>query len=405
MPETTRPRARLVLWCLLGALVISSAALVPLGAFGHELVGAGLVSLGLTAPFAVVGLVVARRAPENPIGWMLIAIALIFASLTDVGMYAVRSYRIDASPLPLARVAVALSPFAWQALLLLLPLLILLFPDGKLPSRRWRVPFAAYLAVWAVVLGSTLVADRRAFTGSSIRIDDTGELEIFNHSTGWFGTVAGVAVLLYPLFVVSFLTAQVLAFRRAAGDRRVQLKWLLAGATLSTIGLVLQLTTGSSTSPYVRVLAAAGFVASVALPVAMGVAILKYRLYDVDRLISRTLSYTIVTILLAAVFLAIVLLATQVLPFSSPVGVAASTLAAAALFGPLRARVQRAVDRRFNRARYDAEAIVSAFSSRLRGASDLEAVHVELLGAVERSMEPAHASVWISPEREPRRRA
>ena len=134
-----------------------------------------------------------------------------------------------------------------------------------------------------------------------------------------------------------------------------------------------------------------------ALPVGIGVGILKYRLYEIDRLISRTLSYLIITGLLVGVFVGIVVLATDVLPFSSPVGVAASTLAAAALFNPLRLRVQRLVDRRFNRARYDAEAIVAAFTLRLRDAVDLDTVRGELLAAVDGAVQPAHASVWIRP--------
>ena len=134
-----------------------------------------------------------------------------------------------------------------------------------------------------------------------------------------------------------------------------------------------------------------------ALPVGIGIGILKYRLYDIDRLISRTLSYATVTALLAGVFVGIVVLTTDVLPFSSPVGVAASTLAAAALFNPLRKRVQHLVDRRFNRARYDAEAIVAAFTLRLRDAVDLDTVRHELLHAVDRAFEPTHASVWIRP--------
>ena len=129
----------------------------------------------------------------------------------------------------------------------------------------------------------------------------------------------------------------------------------------------------------------------------MGVGILKYRLYEIDRLISRTISYAILTGLLAGVFLGIVGLTTHVLPFSSPVGVAASTLAAAALFNPLRLRVQRLVDRRFNRARYDADAIVAAFTLRLRDAVDLDTVRHELLAAVDGAVKPAHASVWIRP--------
>ena len=136
----------------------------------------------------------------------------------------------------------------------------------------------------------------------------------------------------------------------------------------------------------------------------LGIGILKYRLYDIDRLISRTLSYLIITGLLAGVFIAIVALATDVLPFSSPVGVAASTLAAAALFNPLRLRVQRLVDRRFNRARYDAEAIIAGFTLRLREAVDLDTVRSELLRAVNGAVQPAHASLWIKPP-DPRSRA
>ncbi len=135
----------------------------------------------------------------------------------------------------------------------------------------------------------------------------------------------------------------------------------------------------------------------IALPISFGVGILKYRLYEIDRLISRTLSYLIITGLLAGVFVGIVVLATDVLPFSSPVGVAASTLAAAALFNPLRLRVQRLVDRRFNRGRYDAEAIVAAFALRLRDAVDLDTVHSEMLAAVTGAIHPSHASLWIKP--------
>jgi hypothetical protein len=133
-----------------------------------------------------------------------------------------------------------------------------------------------------------------------------------------------------------------------------------------------------------------------ALPVGIGVGILKYRLYDVDRIISRTLAYAIVTGLLVGVYAGLVLLATRVLPLSSPVAAAASTLAAAALFSPLRRRVQRAVDRRFNRARYDADQTVAAFAARLKDAVDLDTVRDDLAGAVHQALEPAHVSVWIS---------
>ena len=138
-----------------------------------------------------------------------------------------------------------------------------------------------------------------------------------------------------------------------------------------------------------------GFLGLIALPISIGIGILRYRLYDIDRLISRTLSYALLTGLLVGVFVGLVLLTTRVLPFSSPVGVAASTLAAAGLFAPLRTRLQRLVDRRFNRARYDAEATVAAFGARLRDAVDPETVLSELAAAAGGSLQPAHVSVWV----------
>ncbi len=154
---------------------------------------------------------------------------------------------------------------------------------------------------------------------------------------------------------------------------------------------------GNSSSQLAELAGLLGVFSLTALPIGIGAAILRYRLYDIDRIISRTLSYTIVTGLLVAVFASVVVLATQVLPFSSPVGVAASTLSAAALFNPLRRRVQRLVDRRFNRARYDAEAIATAFSARLREAVELEVVQSEFMRAVALATEPSAAALWIRP--------
>jgi len=193
------------------------------------------------------------------------------------------------------------------------------------------------------------------------------------------------------------IARQVAAYRSSTGERRLQLKWAMAGATMFVIGAVLLLKpTASTSSPTWRLLSALAPIALACLPLSIGVAILKYRLYDIDRLISRTLSYAAVTGLLIGVYVGIVVLTTGVLSFSSPVAVTASTLAAAALFNPIRTRVQRLVDRRFNRARYDADATVAAFSARLREAVDLEAVRTDLLDVVGGAVEPAHASIWIN---------
>jgi hypothetical protein len=201
----------------------------------------------------------------------------------------------------------------------------------------------------------------------------------------FFGTV-GLAWL-------GALGHQAASWRRSSGERRQQLKWLLSGTVVCAVLGIWALATNSA----IWEVAILGLCA---LPASMGVAILRYRLYDIDRIISRTLAYAVVTGLLIGVYAGLVLLATRVLPLSSPVAVAASTLVAAALFSPLRRKVQRIVDRRFNRARYDADAAVAAFAGRLQDAVDLESVRGDLLGSVIGALEPAHASVWLN--RDPR---
>jgi hypothetical protein len=379
-----------------GLTALAAAALLPLSAAAHDFVGNGVVTVGVVLPFAIVGAVVARRQPSNPIGWFLVAIAFLFMACTAGGEYAVYADAGAPDRLPLARLGVFVAPLGWLMLLLFLPLPIALFPDGRPLSRRWGWVLAGYLSVWTVVLVSSVVVDSATFTDAHPRIERSGgSLVAMSEPHGWYGELLTVASLLYAVFTGLFVLSQVLAFRRSDGERRQQLKWLLAGGAVSVAGLTFVITLGSSTSHVAQLVSIAGFFTAMALPVGMGVGILKYRLYDIDRLISRTLSYTIVTGLLAAFFLSVVVVTTQVLPFSSPVGVAASTLASAALFNPLRRGVQSRVDRRFNRARYDSEAIVAAFSSRLRSALDVESVHTELLGAVDRAVQPAHASVWV----------
>jgi hypothetical protein len=183
----------------------------------------------------------------------------------------------------------------------------------------------------------------------------------------------------------------VASWRRSSGERRQQLKWLLVGSAAAGIGLGISIVPGTGTIGGV-----VGVAMSLAFPLCIGVAVLRYRLFDIDRVISRTLGYAIVTGLLVGVYAGIVLLATEVLRFRhSTVAVAAATLAAAALFNPLRSRVQTMVDRRFNRARYDADRIVAAFAARLQDAVDLDAVQADLASSVQQTLEPAHISVWI----------
>jgi len=196
----------------------------------------------------------------------------------------------------------------------------------------------------------------------------------------------------------AFIGRQLLSWRRSSGERRQQLKWLASGAAAAIVSLVIG-TAFATTGPATLVVEWVDNVAWCglgALPVSMGVAILRYRLYEIDRIISRTLAYAAVTALLVGVYAGLVLLSTDVLSLTSTVAVAASTLAAAALFNPVRRRVQRAVDRRFNRARYDADKTVAAFAGRLQDAVDLDSVQADLAGVVQQALEPAHVSVWIS---------
>jgi hypothetical protein len=189
----------------------------------------------------------------------------------------------------------------------------------------------------------------------------------------------------------------VVSWRRATGERRQQFTWLMGSGVVCLVFLVAAVITGGHERGIWHVVSGILTVGLIALPVGIGVGILKYRLYEIDRIISRTLAYAIVTALLVGFYAGIVLLTTRVLAFSSPVAVAASTLAAAALFSPLRRRVQKAVDRRFNRARYDADRTIAAFSARLQDAVDPEATSGDLLGTVQGALEPAHVSLWVRP--------
>ena len=375
------------------AAVLLVAAAVPLAIVRH-----GLSQGVIVIPFGVVGFVVARRQPRNPIGWILLALTLAFLLSDDGGSYAVLYYQRGHHALPLGRVGAFLAAW-WIWLLLLLPLPIGLFPDGRL-SGRWRWVVWAYLAVCALfVLGYTW-QDATGIAARHIRVDSNGEL--LSADSGFGGPAVKVVMAVsFVAFCVACVGRQILSYRRSAGDHRQQLKWLLSGGAISIGGLLLAMAINNSNNSVLRALGFVGFVSVAALPIGIGVGILRYRLYEIDRLISRTVSYLIVTGLLAGVFVGTVVLATDVLPFSSPVAVAASTLAVAALFSPLRRRVQRLVDRRFNRTRYDAEAIVAGFTAHLREAVDLDTVRSELLLAVDGAVHPAHASLWIRLQQPP----
>jgi len=315
----------------------------------------------------------------------------------DVRLYSVLDYRHHDGRLPFGSAALfVLGSWSWISPTIGFPV-VLLFPDGTVSGRRWHRLLRAYVALAALIVAAEIASQTSVHLSRVVRVDTLGEYSGNGMPTGFWNAVAiasWLVALLFPLFWASFVGYQVASWRRSSGERREQLKWLMSGAAICVVGTI-TVTVTESSSGYVQVVPALATLGIAALPVSLGIGILKYRLYEIDRLISRTISYLTVTGLLVSVFLGLVVLITRVLPFSSPVAVAASTLAAAALFNPLRKRVQHLVDRRFNRAHYDAEATVAAFRMRLREQADLDTVQQELLHVVDRAVAPAHASLWI----------
>jgi hypothetical protein len=393
-------------------LGVAPPATVLLGALGLALVAAWIPLAYLTRDLQAgrdgaaevfvlacgsLGFLIARRQPRNPEGWLLLGVAVCAMAVIDTGLYAVLDYRRHDGRLPLGEAAVFLKGGIGTSLILVFALVILLFPDGRL-TRRWQWVLWAYLVVVVVTTVGSAAGEAGALTAGPIRVDVNGSYSGPGSPTGALGVLAtaGTAFILVPLFWPAFAARQVLSWRRATGERRQQLKWLTSGAVAAVAGLALIAFGPPNDQLSGRILRDLAFLALTVLPVSIAVGILKYHLYDIDRIISRTLAYAIVTGLLIGVYAGVVLLATRVLPFHTPVAVAGATLLAAALFNPLRRRVQRAVDRRFNRARYDADRTITAFAARLQDAVDLDAVQDDLAGVVHQALEPAHVSVWVS---------
>ena len=377
-------------------LGVSTLLLIAVSVIESSL-GAGGGTWIALIPFLIVGALVARRQPGNPVGPVLLLVTLVVVAAGDGAGYGILRYRLGYHALPLAQVAAVVgTPGPWEWLVVLLPLPIALFPDGRL-LPGWRRALWGYLAVSAIFVGTNAWQAVGGLHTRPIQVNSQGQLETTGGSLG--GTLVTVLLIgSYLGFCLAWVLRLVFAYRRSSGDYRQQLKWLAIGGAICLSGLVLVTVLSNTGSNILRAIGTVGLVVGlVALPVSFGVAILRYRLYEIDRLVSRTISYLLVTGLLAGVFLSLTVLTTRVLPFSSPVGVAASTLAAAALFNPLRKRIQRLVDRRFNRSRYDAEATVTAFRTRLREALDLETVQHQLLQTVDRAIEPTHSSLWTRP--------
>jgi hypothetical protein len=327
------------------------------------------------------GFVLVSRRPGNRIGWLALAAGLTLGLRSFADQYEQRALVAAPGSWPAGPAALWVSEWIWLVSLALAAFLLLLFPTGRLRSRRWRP------AAWFV----------GAFFALSTAAVMAGAARQWAHPSAVFGQLASPPVL--AAIVIGFLAALVVSgsaivvrFARSTGEERLQLKWFAAAAVLVVVTFIALILTNSNSAAA----AILNNLALLGLDVAIAIAVLKYRLYEIDRIISRTLAYTIVTGLLVGLYAGLVLLATRVLSLSSPVGVAVSTLVAAALFSPLRRRVQRAVDRRFNRARYDADQTVTAFAARLKDSVDLDAVQADLARAVQRALEPAHVSLWMN---------
>jgi len=377
-------------------------AVVPLDGLTHRTGPGGSVADGLSTaavvvPAVAVGTLLAARRPRNPIGWILLTILLLGVSPTN--QYAVLDYRMHHGTLPLGWAVVVLGN-GWPLFLPLIAILFWLFPDGRLPSGRWHRTAVA-LVTAGLLLGLAASAPGVvAVAGHDIRIDANGSLT--TDQGGAWAVLQTTVTAGTVTALLAWLVMQAPSYRRSADERRQQLKWLYSGGAVFLVCVLLDIfivptALGDAAGygpPLVNDLFNLG---AAALPVCIGVAVLKYRLYTIDRIISRVISYAIITAVLAGVFAGLVLLATEVLPFKTPVAVAASTLAAAALFNPLRRRVQRAVDRRFNRTGYNAEAVVAAFTARLRQTVDLGTAQDDLVATAHQAFQPAHISVWLPP--------
>jgi hypothetical protein len=388
---------------VLGVLVIAlCAGAVVLDSVLHTAGTGGPViealSVGAAAiPAATVSTLLAVRRPGNPIGWLLFVILIIGVSPTNG--YDIWVFRMHRGLELLGRVSLAVKQ-AWPFLLVAVAVLLWVFPGGKLPGGRWRRPSVVLLIVGLALAGLCTLPGIAAAARPVVRVAPDGSAAGL---PGGVFVVLDVAVIaLCVIAWLAWLVIQIPTYRHADGERRQQLKWLYSGGGVTLVAFifgvfVVPLATGQSVGSGTHPLVLAFLVVAFgALPVCLGVAVLKYGLYELDRIISRVVSYTLVTGLLVGVYAGLVLLATRVLSASSPVAVAGSTLAAAALFSPVRRRVQRVVDRRFNRTRYDADQTVTAFADRLRDAVNPDAVRADLSGVVSQSLEPAHVSLWIN---------
>jgi len=355
------------------------------------------ISIVILALSTCAALVISRR-PRNPIGWLLIVATFAIVVTVLAFEYAVRAVLTDPGTLPAGSYAVWLYNWGWTPLLLMIAPGMPLFPDGRLPSPRWRP------LVWAT-LALVLLLNLGAATEPTLTLD--GSVSVENPlGVGWGpqpdSPPAKALLVIGVLFLLANATAPVVRYKHAGLIERQQLKWVMfAGLVfVVTLALVLPL---DSTNGFARDVASLLYVLSLlGIPVSITIAILRYGLYDIDRIISRTLTYGLLTAGLGLTYLALVIgLQTLLRPLSggSDFAIVVTTLVVAALFLPTRRRVQSAVDRRFNRRAYDAARTIEVFNARLRQQLDLDTLRTEVLGIVEETVAPQAAGLWLRSRR------
>jgi hypothetical protein len=353
---------------------------------------------------ATVGAIVASRRPENPVGWLLCLSGVCVSTSSFVSQYAIYALLAQPGALPAGEAAAWVG--AWQ-----LPIMIglqisylLLFPTGRLPSRRWR--WLSWLTAAFVAVGVIL----SAFSADAY----LGSLGPIRNPLGIEGFTSAYEALLYTMAPVLFIGAALSVFvrlLRARGIERQQIKWFAYAAAAWAVGVVLNVfTLAVDAPPWFEVGGQVSFVVTgAAIPIAIGIAILRHHLYDIDLIINRTLVYVSLTVLLVATYFGGVVGLQYVFRAltgeGSTLAVVASTLAIAALFNPLRRRVQAFVDRRFYRRKYDAAKTLEAFGARLREETDLDALSNDVVGVSRGTMQPAHVSLWLRPVPEPQNRS
>ena len=393
----TRPLV-LLPWSLLGLAVALLAVMLGLGLSRPPLPGLddfGARDISFTVAFATfvpMGALIAARRPANPIGWIACSVGLFELTSGAAYEYAARGLLVDPGALPGAAVASWLSAWTWAPGLALMAFLMLLFPTGRPPSPRWRwVGWGAAATILVLTAGAmSLWPDR----GAALLRETPPDAPVV-------GAIVGISWMVMVVIVLVSLVSLVVRFRRSRGEERQQLKWIayVAAAVsvlvFNELFLVEWLGAGETTfgivGEHLVNLSAAAF------PIATAMAILRYRLYDIDLVINRTLVYGALTALLAAAYFAIVVTLQSVIPGAddSDLTIAGSTLAVAALFRPLRSRVQAFIDHRFYRRKFDAQRTLESFSSRLREDVDLDHLSADLIGVVRDTMQPAHASLWL----------